>query len=136
MFRQSDAWRGVGNKPISAKTKASWTTWLDRIQDEFGDSLIVWFDRPDMRRVIKKWRNKYAATPRAADMGVQVLSRLLSFGQDEGLLMHNICKGLDSLYANDRADLIWTEADLAKMWGGNVVRLLKAAEDYRDSLRK
>ncbi len=30
----------------------------------------------------------------------------------------------------------YTEADLAKMWGGNVVRLLKAAEDYRDSLKK
>ena len=30
----------------------------------------------------------------------------------------------------------YTEADLAKMWGGNVIRLLKAAEDYRDSLKK
>ena len=30
----------------------------------------------------------------------------------------------------------YTEADLAKMWSGNVVRLLKAAEDYRDSVKK
>jgi len=30
----------------------------------------------------------------------------------------------------------YTEEDLQKMWGGNVVRLLKAAEDYRDSLKK
>jgi membrane dipeptidase len=30
----------------------------------------------------------------------------------------------------------YTEADLAKMWGGNVVRLLKAAEDYKASLPK
>lgn len=30
----------------------------------------------------------------------------------------------------------YTEEDLAKMWGGNVIRLLKAAEDYRDSLKK
>jgi membrane dipeptidase len=30
----------------------------------------------------------------------------------------------------------YTEADLAKMWGGNVVRLLKAAEDYKASLGK
>ncbi len=28
----------------------------------------------------------------------------------------------------------YTEADLAKMWGGNVVRLLKAAEDHKASL--
>ena len=30
----------------------------------------------------------------------------------------------------------YTEADLQKMWGGNVVRLLKAAEDYKASLKK
>jgi membrane dipeptidase len=30
----------------------------------------------------------------------------------------------------------YSEADLAKMWGGNVVRLLKAAEDYKASLGK
>lgn len=30
----------------------------------------------------------------------------------------------------------YTEADLQKMWGGNVVRLLKAAEDYKASLAK
>lgn len=30
----------------------------------------------------------------------------------------------------------YTEADLAKMWGGNVLRVLKAAEDYAASLKK
>lgn len=30
----------------------------------------------------------------------------------------------------------YTEADLQKMWGGNVIRLLKAAEDYKASLKK
>jgi membrane dipeptidase len=30
----------------------------------------------------------------------------------------------------------YSEADLAKMWGGNVVRLIKAAEDYKASLPK
>jgi membrane dipeptidase len=30
----------------------------------------------------------------------------------------------------------YTEEDLEKMWGGNVVRLLKAAEDYKASLKK
>ena len=30
----------------------------------------------------------------------------------------------------------YTEADLAKMWGGNVLRVVKAAEDYAASLKK
>jgi membrane dipeptidase len=30
----------------------------------------------------------------------------------------------------------YTEADLAKMWGGNVLRVVKAAEDYAASVKK
>ena len=30
----------------------------------------------------------------------------------------------------------YTEADLQKMWSGNVLRVLKAAEDYKASLPK
>jgi integrase len=117
MFRASDAWNGKGPKPISAKTKASWTTWLDRIQDEFGELRVEQFDRPQMRPIITKWRNRYAATPRAADMGIQVLSRLLSFGQAEGKLLNNICKagGIESIYSADRSGLIWTAGDLAEL---------------------
>lgn len=115
MFRASDAWNGRGPKPISPKTRASWTTWMDRIQKEFGELSIKQFDRPEMRPRIKRWRDRYASTPRAADMGVQVFSRLLSHGQDEGLLLHNICHGIGSIYNADRSGLIWTDADLAKL---------------------
>jgi integrase len=116
-FRMSDAWRGKGRKPLSAKTRASWGLWLDRIQEEFGPLSIKQFDREQMRPRIEKWRDRYAATPRAADMGLQVLSRLLTFGQKEGDLMHNICKGggIERLYEADRAAMIWTDADLEKL---------------------
>lgn len=127
MFRASDHWRGVGPKPISAKTRASWSVWLDRIQKEFGDLSIIQFDRPQIRPRIAKWRNTYAATPRAADMGIQVFSRLLSFGMAEGLLMNNICKGIDGLYANDRSEIIWTEADLQKLEAHASPELMQAA---------
>lgn len=127
MFRASDHWRGIGPKPISAKTKASWTVWLDRIQKEFGELSIIQFDRPQIRPRIAKWRNTYAATPRAADMGIQVFSRLLSFGMAEGLLMHNICKGIDGIYANDRSELIWTEDDLAKLKAHASPEIMQAA---------
>lgn len=130
MFRASDAWNGRGPKPISAKTKASWTLWLDRIQEEFGELRVEQFDRPQMRPIIAKWRNKYAATPRAADMGIQVLSRLLSFGQAEGKLLHNIVKGggIDGLYDNDRSGLIWTDADLEKLKAHASPELFRAAQ--------
>lgn len=127
MFRASDAWNGRGPKPISAKTRASWTTWLDRVQTEFGELRVEQFDRPQLRPIIVKWRNRYADTPRAADMGVQVLSRLLSFGQAEGRLMHNICNGIDSIYSADRSGLIWTADDLTELEKHASAEVMQAA---------
>ena len=129
MFRASDAWNGRGPKPISAKTRASWSTWLDRIQTEFGELRVEQFDRPQLRPIIVKWRNKYAATPRAADMGVQVLSRLLSFGQAEGKLLNNICAGggIGSIYSADRSGLIWTPGDLDALKAVAPTEIVQAA---------
>jgi integrase len=127
MFRASDAWNGRGPKPISAKTKASWTTWLDRIQTEFGELRIEHFDRPQIRPIITKWRDRHAATPRAADMGVQVLSRLLSFGQAEGKLLNNVCAGIVGIYDSDRSGLIWRAADLAKLAESASKEIVEAA---------
>lgn len=127
MFRLSDPWNGRGRKPISEKTKASWTTWLDRIQETFGALSIGQFDRPAMRPRITKWRDGYAATPRAADMGVQVLSRLLSFAQAEGLLLNNICAGIEGIYENDRSGKIWTDADFERLSPNAPLRLYQAA---------
>lgn len=127
MFRASDAWNGRGPRPISAKTKASWTTWLDRIQTEFGELRVEQFDRPQMRPIIIKWRDRFASTPRAADMGVQVLSRLLSFGMAEGRLLNNICKGIDGIYSADRSGMIWTADDLVELEKHAAPEIMQAA---------
>lgn len=127
MFRASDAWNGRGPKPIGEKTKASWTRWLDRIQEEFGDLRIAQFDRPHMRPLIIKWRDGFAKTPRAADMGIQVMSRLLSHGMAEGLLLNNIAHGIGSIYSSDRSGLIWLPADLDKLQASASAEVTQAA---------
>lgn len=76
---------------------------------------IAAFDRPMIRVAIRKWRDAYKATPRAADMGLQVLSRLLSFGIEEGRLQHNAVEGITRLYRSDRSMIIWTAEDLAAL---------------------
>jgi len=70
------------------------------------------FDRPIIRKAIKQWRDKAKSTPRASDMGLQALSRVLSYGVDDGVLTMNACAGISHLYTNDRADVIWTTEDL------------------------
>lgn len=106
-YEASDDW-----KNLSDKTKQNWKPWLAKIQERFGTTSIAAFDRPLIRVPIRKWRDTFKATPRAADMGLQVFSRLLSFGMAEGRLQGNAVVGIPRLYANDRAMIIWTADDL------------------------
>lgn len=104
-------------KNLADTTKRNWTRWLDRIADHFGELRIVHFDRPErIRKDIRTWRSKYAATPRAADMGMQVLSRVLSYAVDPmGKIASNPCDGIKHLYANNRSEIIWTDADIGQL---------------------
>lgn len=106
-------------KRLADSTKREWVRWLDRIGDYFGDLRIGQFDRPQkIRPVIRRWRNQYADRPRTADYGMQVLSRVLSFAVDEGKIASNPCEGIKGLYSNDRAEIIWTDADIAQLRAG------------------
>jgi integrase len=102
---------------LATSTKRQWEPWLARIADYFGDLRIGQFDRPEkIRPVIRKWRNTYADTPRTADMGMQVLSRVLSYGVDPlGKLAANPCEGVKYLYSCDRSEIIWTDSHLAQI---------------------
>jgi integrase len=102
---------------LAESTKRHWAPWLDRIGDYFGDLQVAQFDRPEkIRPVIRQWRNRWAAKPRTADYGLQVLSRVLSYAVDPlGKLAGNPCEGIKQLYSGDRSEIIWTEADIARL---------------------
>lgn len=111
MYRASEEWGALADK-----TRLDWSRWLDRIQIHFGDYSIRQFSRVTVIRPrIKAWRRDYASTPRAADMGIQVLSRLLTHAIDNDMLDVNACNRLGRLYRADRAALIWKAADLAEL---------------------
>jgi integrase len=99
---------------LAVSTKTSWGPWLDRIADYF-DLSIAAFDNPRIRPIIRTWRNKYAKTPRAADMGMQALSRVCSYAVEQGKLTTNPTEGIKALYSNDRAEIIWTPDDIARI---------------------
>lgn len=115
-WKRSDAWTQPPEKGgLAPSTKKAWTRKLDAIQTHFGTLSIKQFDRPEIRVDIKKWRGKWKATPRGADMAKQVLSALLSFAVEEGKLTANPCFGLANLYQNDRSEIIWTDDDIARL---------------------
>jgi integrase len=97
---------------LEQSTRNLWSPWLDRIKKHFGDLSIRQFDRPAIKPEIRRWHHSKRATPRAADTGLQVLSRVLSFGMSEGKLGANQCEKMPCLHKSNRADVIWTDEDL------------------------
>lgn len=51
--------------------------------------------------------------PREADNRLTVLSTVFSYAKSKGRIVRNPIEGFERLYDGDRADIIWTEADIA-----------------------
>lgn len=101
---------------LSPSTRRNWSPWLDRIAEYFGDLSIKQFDRSEkIKPVIRKWRSGWADKPRTADYALQVLSRVMSYAVELGKISSNPCEGIKQLYSADRAEIIWTEADIARI---------------------
>lgn len=102
---------------LAEATKAEWRRYMDMISadvgpDDIGGLTLKMLDDRRCRADIMDWRNQWAATPRKADFAMQVLSRTLSWSVANGLLAINAAAGVEQLYQSNRADQIWTPADL------------------------
>ncbi|TPK53922.1 MULTISPECIES: site-specific integrase [unclassified Mesorhizobium] len=104
-------------KKLAESTRCNWGPWLDRIAGHFGELRIAQFDRPEkIRPIIRRWRAAYAETPRSADYGMQVLSRVLSYAVDPlGKIGSNPCEGVKQLYSGSRSEIIWTDSDVGHL---------------------
>lgn len=98
---------------LSPSTVRAYRSYLKLIEIEFGDMPIAALSDARVRGDFKAWRDTFAATPRKADYAWTTLARVLSFAKDRGFISVNPCEGGGRLYAADRTDKIWTEADLA-----------------------
>lgn len=115
-YRARDWWKRAGEPGcIARSTKKNWSPWLDKIQDHFGKLSVRAFDRPKIVKAIRKWRDQFRSTPRAADMAKQVLSHLLAFAGAQGELATNPCAKIENLYSGDRSEIIWDDADFARL---------------------
>jgi integrase len=107
-FKGSSDYRQLAPSSIRA-----YTTYIKLIEDEFGDLPLAALNDLRVRGEFKSWRDRFANTPRKADYLWSTLSRILSFSKDRGLIATNPCEGGGRLYAADRADKVWQDADVA-----------------------
>lgn len=103
---------------LADSTKRQWRQRLFRIVADsapldIGGLPLAALNDTRVKADLLAWRDQWKHTPRGADFLMQVLSRVLSWGQQRGLLTINVATGLGQLYKNNRADQIWTADDLA-----------------------
>lgn len=113
LYRGSPEFTGLADA-----TRKVWTRWLDRISDTEGKAAIgslplAALDDRRVRAEILAWRDQWAHQPRTADYAMQVLSRVLGWGMERGLLALNAAAGIGQLYKGNRADQIWTDAEVS-----------------------
>jgi integrase len=97
---------------LAPSTQKAWLPWIDRVQAHWGKLNIKQFENPSIRQDIKEWRDNWRKTPRSADYAKQVLSRILGFAVEGGMLSINPCGDVANIYVSDRSDIIWTAADI------------------------
>jgi integrase len=104
---------------LSKPTKKDYSRYFKLIESDFGDLPIVALSEPAMRGEFKAWRDRMADTPRKADYAWTTLARILSVAKDRGRISVNPCERGGRLYDANRADKIWSEAE--------IIQILKSA---------
>lgn len=108
MFRSSPEFGRLADS-----TQAEWRRWLARIEvAKIGELPTAALDERGVKKHLLAWRDTYADRPRTADYGAQVLARVLSWSVKRGHIESNAMEGAETLYRSNRADQVWTAADL------------------------
>jgi len=102
-WRASPEW-----KAYSKDTQKQWGAKLTLVQEKWGRFPLEIFDDRRMGDKVVAWRDSLAASPRGADMAIQVLRALLSYGIMRGRTSLNVARGISQLYkGGNRAAIIW-----------------------------
>jgi hypothetical protein len=107
-WRRSPEWRA-----LAPSTRDTWTVPLARIEDKWGKLPVELWNDPRMVGKAVAWRDSFADRPRAADIAVTVLSRLLEWGRLRARVRVNVAAGIPNLYTGaDRAEIVWLQQDV------------------------
>lgn len=101
---------------LAPSTRKAYESYLKIIENEFGSMPLGALKDARVRGDFKAWRDRMASTPRAADYAWTVLARVLSVAKDRGRITINPCERGGRLYSGGRADKVWTEDDLSKLF--------------------
>lgn len=127
-YLKSPRWEDLG-----AETRRVRMFRLNAIRDRFGTlplAAITLEHAPQLRGLFIGWQEGMRKTPRAADDHIEALNVLLGWGEERGRLKANPAKGIRRLYSSNRADVIFTEDEIARILAAarpDLRRIVRAA---------
>lgn len=100
------------HKSLARGTRTYREKSCDLIRSQLGGLTIQAITDIGVKSVFMNWRDRFEKTPKAADMNMETLRVVLSYACERGKLSVNNAKGISGLYKNNRAEVIWTEAEI------------------------
>ena len=98
---------------LAERTKRDRRKFLDLARTELGHMELRALEARGARKALIDWRDKYAATPKTADERLGHLATVLQWAHDRGEIAVNPVANFPRIYKVNRAEIIWTPADLA-----------------------
>lgn len=100
---------------LAPRTKGDLQKHLDVTRKRWAELPLEALKAEGMRKAILDWRDTYGRTPKTADAYMGALGRVLSWAKKRGDIPLNPIERAPRIYSANRADRIWTRADLAKL---------------------
>jgi integrase len=113
---------------LAPSTKKSYDWAINKIEAEFFELPISALGERGARKLLLEWRDEMASTPRAADMVMAVLSKIIAFAVDREEIPKHPLEKVEKLADSSRRDSIWTDDQVAAFKAKAPARMVLALE--------
>lgn len=113
---------------LAVSTKKSYDWAINKIEDEFFDLPIRALGEKGARKNLLQWRDSMADTPRAADMVMAVLSKIIAFAVDREDIPKHPLEKVEKLADSSRRDNIWSDEQVEAFKAKAPARMVLALE--------
>lgn len=113
---------------LADSTKKSYDWAINKIEDEFYEMPIRALGEKGARKLLLEWRDTFADTPRAADMIMAVLSKIIARAVDNEDIPKHPLEKVERLADSTRKDVIWSDAQVAAFKAKAPARMVLALE--------
>lgn len=103
---------------LADRTKSDQQKHLSVVRKRWAALPLEALKAEGMRKAILDWRDTYGKTPKTADEYMGALGRVLSWAKSRGDITVNPIEKAPRIYHSNRAERIWTRADLVALLKG------------------